>query len=80
MKLYGITLEQYEEMLEAQGGVCKICGDPPPTGRKKYLSVDHCHQTGRVRGLLCTQCNTRLAWIEEHGNAVRDYLDAHYST
>jgi hypothetical protein len=51
---YGITPEQYQKMLDRQGGICAICGRPPKTLR---LSVDHDHRTGRVRGLLCYQCN-----------------------
>lgn len=57
---YGITIEQYEEMLENQGGVCAICGSPPPNDYHKRLNVDHCHSTGLVRGLLCRGCNQGL--------------------
>ncbi len=52
---YGITHEQYEAMLAAQGGVCACCGTSE-SGRDKWL-VDHDHTTGRVRGLLCFNCN-----------------------
>lgn len=52
---YGITLEEYNERLLAQGGVCAICKSPP-TGRFQ-LAVDHCHSTGIIRGLLCSFCN-----------------------
>ena len=51
---YGISTSQYESMLSAQGGVCAICGSPP---QKKRLAVDHCHTSGKVRGLLCDKCN-----------------------
>lgn len=57
---YGITAEQYDALLEAQGGVCAICGEPP---KGKALHVDHDHATGGVRGLLCggyRSCNTTL--------------------
>jgi hypothetical protein len=54
---YGITPEQYDEMLERQGGGCAICGKPPGD---IALHVDHCHETGRVRGLLCFSCNAGL--------------------
>mgnify|MGYP006921286330 CR=1 FL=1 len=58
---YGMTLEDYDAMLEAQGGVCAICAKPPrgkSKGRRLY--VDHCHDTKIVRGLLCAGCNTAL--------------------
>ncbi len=58
---YGLTIEQYDEMLEAQGGVCAICGECPDEG----LAVDHCHDTGRVRGLLCRNCNSGIALLQE---------------
>lgn len=54
LALYGITLEDYEKMLESQNGGCAICGRVP-TGRA--LHVDHDHKTGLVRGLLCHSCN-----------------------
>lgn len=60
---YGITIEQYDFMLQAQGGVCKICLQEDPKGR---LAVDHCHKTGRVRGLLCRICNNQLGVIEKY--------------
>lgn len=56
---YGLTIEQYKAMVEAQHGVCKICGRPP-CDRWKRLHVDHNHVTGKVRGLLCHHCNTAL--------------------
>lgn len=62
--LYGITPEQYDEMLKAQGGVCKICLGPD-NGPWKRLAVDHCHKTGRVRGLLCAKCNKGLGQFED---------------
>jgi hypothetical protein len=46
---YGITIEQYEEMLQAQNGVCMICGGTCGTGKR--LAVDHCHKSGAIRGL-----------------------------
>ncbi len=60
---FGINLQQYEQMLDEQGGKCAICGTDKPMGHgAKYgrLSVDHCHTTGIVRGLLCHQCNVTI--------------------
>lgn len=61
-KLYGITVEDYDEMLERQGGVCAVCGELP---NDRTLHVDHDHEGGRVRGLLCFACNVKLAHIED---------------
>lgn len=55
--VYGITLEQYDAILETQGGVCYICGAPPG---KMRLHVDHDHVKMVVRGLLCWSCNGHL--------------------
>ena len=60
---FGISLEDYEELLEKQGGVCAICKNKCPSGRR--LAVDHDHVTKRVRGLLCCNCNRVLGWIEK---------------
>jgi len=54
---FKITLEDYQYMYDEQGGVCAICGTNED---KRMLAVDHCHETGKVRGLLCTCCNTGL--------------------
>lgn len=61
---YGLTREQYEQMLEDQGHACAICATPTPGGRGNRFHVDHDHETGEVRGLLCWPCNTKLAVLE----------------
>jgi hypothetical protein len=58
-KLYGITLEKYEKMVIGQGGRCKICC------KSRKLYVDHCHETKKVRGLLCNQCNVAIGHLGE---------------
>ncbi|SRR5581483_9526005 len=58
---YGLTLEQFQSHEDMQGGVCAICCGPPVT--RKRLDVDHNHTTGRVRGLLCSNCNTTLGRV-----------------
>jgi hypothetical protein len=68
-KKYGITIEQFEQMLADQGGVCFLCNKPPAEG--KQLHVDHCHKTHKVRALLCNQCNWYLGKID----ADRTLLD-----
>lgn len=77
VRKYGITAEQYEQLLEWQGGRCAICGNRP---RKKRLAVDHDHRTGEVRGLLCaTFCNHKmLGGARENPEILRraaDYLE-----
>lgn len=57
LKKYGLSLEDYEFMFADQNGVCAICLSPP---LDRKLSVDHDHETGKVRGLLCDSCNTSL--------------------
>lgn len=56
---YGITLEDYNKMLENQKGRCKICGTTKNSGHGKF-HVDHNHKTSKVRGLLCSKCNLCL--------------------
>ncbi len=65
---YGITATVYAEMLAEQGGVCAICGLPETimrAGRVMQLSVDHCHTTTEVRGLLCSDCNNGLGRFKD---------------
>jgi hypothetical protein len=59
LAVYGLTPESYRQMVEAQHGRCAICGD------KGRLFVDHDHETGSVRGLLCSNCNTALGMFED---------------
>lgn len=63
--LYGLTQEEYNKMFFEQDNKCKICKNPEKVITKKgiikLLSVDHCHTTGKVRGLLCQNCNVLLA-------------------
>ena len=68
---YGISLEQYEEMLQNQGHGCAICGAKKPSERTKYFAVDHCHDTGKVRGLLCTKCNRGLGLFNDRTDMLQ---------
>lgn len=72
--LYGIGVEDYDRMLAAQGGRCAICGTDKPSKKRIHFAVDHCHKTGRVRGLICIRCNSNLDWYEENAQAVTRYL------
>jgi len=65
-KKYGIGLDQYNTLLEAQGNVCAICGKSEKgifNGSPKIMAVDHNHQTGEIRGILCSNCNGALGMI-----------------
>ena len=71
---YGITPEEYWAIYEAQGGRCYICRKG--NGRRKKLSVDHCHRTGRVRGLLDTACNRNvLGHFQDDPEALQRGID-----
>ena len=67
---FNLTLEEYNLMLDAQGGICKICSMPETTRKNnsdevRMLAVDHDHNTGAVRGLLCASCNVQLGYYEK---------------
>jgi len=74
---YGITAEDYDRMLLEQGGRCAICRTDKP-GRK-FFAVDHNHQTGAVRKLLCMHCNVAIGYLREDpaiARAAAEYLDS----
>jgi hypothetical protein len=60
---YGITLEEYNTLLVQQNNVCAICREQPSTDA--YLVVDHCHSTGKIRGLLCITCNLAIGYFKD---------------
>ena len=66
---YGITIEQYERMNKTQRGRCGVCGKREtavaPNGKPRGLSVDHCHSTKIVRGLVCSRCNCALGMVDD---------------
>lgn len=68
---YGLTLEKFDQMNADQGGVCLICG--LKERRNSRLSVDHNHQTGAVRGLLCSKCNSCYGWLEIYRAEIEAY-------
>ena len=81
-RLYGLSHEDYLDLLETQGGVCAICHQPETMtykGSPKSLCVDHDHDTGKVRGLLCAACNFALGKFQDDPARLRaaaDYLEA----
>lgn len=81
LKKYGMTQADYDRIFLEQGGVCRLCGSPPQPAKPRHaarLSVDHCHETGRVRGLLCQLCNLGVFHLERFGasglEAALEYL------
>jgi hypothetical protein len=81
MRKYGISIDDYEALLAAQGGTCALCDATPATQSAKYrtyLHVDHCHATGRVRGLLCGEHNLLIGRFNDDPQRLRaaaDYID-----
>lgn len=66
---YNLTVEQYNEMLKEQNHKCCICGLDEVDNKVK-LAVDHCHKTGKVRGLLCKFCNVGLGNFKDNINSL----------
>lgn len=73
LKKFGITLDDYCKMLEDQNGQCAICG----TNRqpKKALCVDHDHDTGEIRGLLCMKCNVALGLMDNNIESLQNAIN-----
>lgn len=69
-KLYDLTNEQFEAMLAEQDGQCAICRTDKPGGRHGLWQVDHNHDTGAVRGLLCQGCNSGIGQFKENPDAL----------
>lgn len=81
---YGMSLEEYQDLLVSQDGCCAICKgkEIAKNGKVTWLPVDHDHGTGVVRGLLCTNCNHMLGKAKDNPAILRagaDYLDRHAS-
>ena len=75
---YGITLDEYNLMLSDQGKGCKICGSKETVTEKgivRRLAVDHCHETGKVRGLLCGNCNKSLGGFKDSKELLLKAID-----
>ena len=74
----GISLDQYNEMLVKQSGGCAICGTTEAKNAKgtKYLVIDHCHDTNKVRGLLCSPCNIACGMLAD--DPARAIMAAEY--
>lgn len=68
---YNLNKEQYLKMIDNQNGLCLGCGKAP-----KKLCIDHCHSTGKVRGILCSDCNVALGLLKDDPNTLRNLM--HY--
>lgn len=84
LRLYGLAHEDYLRMHAEQRGLCAICAKPPSfepgqiRRAKRGLCVDHCHATGNVRGLVCSNCNTAIGLMRDDSTTMRsaaEYID-----
>lgn len=66
---YSLTVLDHAQLLKTSKGVCAICGKPP--ARNRRLAIDHCHATGKVRGLLCHKCNSAIGLLGDSLELVR---------
>lgn len=72
---YGLSLDEYWKMSKLQGGKCAICQNGENSNKsKKLLSVDHCHKTNKVRGLLCDRCNLGLGLLGDSSEIIAKAL------
>lgn len=84
-KKYNLSLETYLEILKKQNNVCAVCEKEDwaidhRTGKTRWLAVDHCHKTGKIRGLLCTACNRAIGLLKDDVALVQsalEYLNDH---
>ena len=77
--IYGITQDEYNVLYDAQGGCCAICGDHQ-IDLNRPLHIDHNHETGKIRGLLCNKCNFILGLSNENKEILQNciaYLEKH---
>ena len=83
LKKYSLSEIEYNHMLAAQDYVCAICARPERhvvRGATKRLAVDHCHRTGKVRGLLCAHCNQAIGRLDDNPELIREaaeYVERH---
>ena len=84
-KNFGLTMDEYQQMLEKQNNLCAICGKPETfihhrTKEPARLAVDHCHKTNKVRQLLCRKCNSAIGLFHENVKVMQNainYLESH---
>ena len=77
---FGVDYQEYHRLLKAQGYRCEICLSSLESSRYSKFAIDHCHKTGHVRGLLCTNCNVGLGMFKDNPirlNSAIKYLHKH---
>lgn len=74
--LYGLTPEAWQEIFDSQNGLCALCKKLGRGGGHRRLNVDHCHETGHIRGFLCVNCNTALGVLGDTPEKLKRVL--HY--
>ncbi len=73
---YGITVEEFDRLFDSQGRKCAICGEENLKDARGFRPhVDHCHQTGKVRGILCGRCNKGIGALQDDSRIIRRALD-----
>ncbi len=75
---YGLTVDELRELLAQHDGTCAICGTSEPDERYGQWAIDHCHDSGRIRGILCSKCNKGIGLLRDDPVVLRaaaDYLD-----
>ena len=76
-RAYGITFDEYEELLSKQDKKCAICGidnNGKYRNKPRAFAVDHCHTTGKIRGLLCSDCNTGIGLLKDNINFLQSAI------
>lgn len=74
LKKYGLTIVQFEEMLEKQNYKCAICGFEYDGNKAMFPFIDHCHSTGKNRGLLCSKCNFAIGQFNDDVSLLRSAI------
>ena len=73
-KHFDLTAEQYVALYKQNDGKCHLCDKELDMLKKQTVHVDHCHETGKVRGMLCAPCNTLIGRVENLGEKITNYL------
>lgn len=75
IKKYGVCNIKYGEMLKEQEGKCAICESKLNSSRYTKFAIDHCHKSGEIRGLLCTNCNTAIGLMKDSTHRLQKAID-----